>query len=266
MSTAYVNQLQTFYAANGLLVCDFRCQYANACTEAAECALSQGAEAHVGTRYGEDLRVVVVSLDTGGTSDPMDQRRCKIECLYRPDCDTSHMNPHMRGTTKLLKVIYGIESDIDGGNLFELYAMTNAAKCSRRDPGSAKVSSKLYKNCSDYVAPELAWLAPELIVTQGKEAREALDAGQGLSDVHQNILDNWLDNWVAGRSAHPVVRDWLQSLAKEYLMTVCVADNDVPTLKTIHPSVRTGEWQRFVQTALRPVVAMAKHLAQCSAP
>ena len=262
MRTAYVNQLQAFYAANGLLVRDFHCQHAKACAVAAECALNRGSEAHVGTRYGEDLRVVVVSLDTGGTSDPMDRRRSEIECLYCPDCDTSHMNPHMRGTTELLKVIYGIESDTDGGNLLELYAMTNAAKCSRRDPSSAKVSSKLYKNCSDYVPPELTCLAPELIVTQGKEAREALDAGQGLSDVHQNILDNW----VAGWSAHPVVRDWLQSLAKEYLMTVYVPDNDVPTLKTIHPSVPTGEWQRFVRTALRPVVAMAKHLVQCSAP
>ena len=255
--TVYVDQLQAFYAYNRLRVHDFDCQHAQACAEAAGCELNRGSEAHVGARYGEALRVVVVSLDTGGKGEPMDGRRETIEKLYRLDGNTLHMNPHMRGTTKLLKVIYGIESDTDGGNLFELYAMTNAAKCSRGDPNSsAKVPRDLYQNCSDYVAPELTCLAPELIVTQGKEAREALDAGQGLSDAHQKILDDW----VKGLSAAEDVRAWLQSLATEYLMTVYVADKDVPTLKTIHPSVPTGEWQRFVRTGLRPVVAMAKHL------
>ena len=255
------NQLQSFYADNGLLVRDFHCQHALACAEAAGCALYQGSEAHVGTRYGEGLRVVVVSLDTGGEGEPMDGRRTTIEGLYRPDGDTSHMNPHMRGTTELLHAIYGTEPNADGGNLYELYAMTNAAKCSRGGPGSAKVPDELYGNCSGYVVQELACLAPQMIVTQGNEAWRALGVAERLSDEHQGILYAW----VADLSAHVVVADWLGSLAIEYLRTVFVAGEGVPTLKAIHPSARAGQWQRFVRTGLRPVVAMAKHLVRSTA-
>jgi len=154
------NQLQSFYAANGLLVSDFRCQHAAACRRATGCDLHRGSEAHVGCRYGEGLRVVVVSLDTGGKGESLDKRCKTIQSPYRPDGDTSDMNPHMRGTTKLLQTIYGTEPNADGGNLYELSAMTNAAKCSLDRPGTAKVPDKLYGNCSGYVAPELACLAP----------------------------------------------------------------------------------------------------------
>ena len=72
----------------------------------------------------------------------------------------------MKGTTQLPEAIYGTEN----GHLYEQYAMTNAAKCSRAGPGSGKVGHVLYKNCSQFVVPELACLDPDMIVTQGNEA------------------------------------------------------------------------------------------------
>ena len=257
-STKFVNQLQSFYADNGLLVRRFHCQHDNACADAAKCTLSRGAEAHVGTRYGKDLRVAVVSLDTGGTSHSMDRRRSEVEGLH-PD---RPRNAHMRGTRKLLQAIYGSEPKSDSGNLYELYAMTNAAKCSRGGPGSNKVPEKLYQNCSHYVTEELACLAPQMIVTQGNEAWRALRDRKPLSEAHQAVLDHW----IADLSAHTVVHAWLRSLATEYLRTASVADRDVLTLKTIHPSARGGQWQRFARTHLQPVVAMAKHLARSVHP
>ena len=257
-NTKYVNRLQSFYADKGLCIRGFSCQHTNVCAKAAGCALSRGAEAHVGTRYGEGIRVVVVSLDTGGDNDSMDRRRSKIEDLH----PNGGNNAHMRGTTQLLQAIYGTEPNIDSGNLYELYAMTNTAKCSRCGPSSTKVPGALYRNCSEYVAPELACLVPQMIVTQGREAWWALDAPRSLSDAHRTVLDHW----IADLSIHPVVRNWLWSLATEYLMTASVAERDVPILKTTHPSARSGQWQRFARTDLQPVVAMAKHLARSVHP
>ena len=248
-NTKYVNQLQSFYDEKGLLVCAFCCEHAKACKAKAGCPLRQGAEAHVGTRYGKDLRLVVVSLDTGGANDSMDQRRRKVQGLH----PNGAKNAHMKGTTQLLKAIYGP----DNGNLYELYAMTNAAKCSRADPGSAKVPRVLYENCSEFVVPELACLDPQMIVIQGNEAWRALRAGDILSAAHEADLEDWIAHQAAG----VVVRDWLRSLAREYLRTVSVVDCDVPALKTIHPSARAGQWHRFARTALQPVVTMAKHIA-----
>ena len=231
-------------------MCSFCCEHANACKVAAGYLLRQGAEAHVGTRYGKDLRVVVVSLDTGGDNDSMDRRRRVVQGLHPK---VAKKNAHMKGTTELLKAIYGP----DNGNLYELYAMTNAAKCSRAYRGRAKVCRVLYENCSEFVVPELACLDPQMIVTQGNEAWRALRAGDVLSAAHEADLEDWITH----RAASAVVRDWLWSLAREYLRTASVADRDVPTLKTIHPSARAGQWQRFARTALQPVVTMAKHIA-----
>ncbi len=250
----YVDKLKSFYANNGLLTQQFQCQHKSACREAAKCELWRGAEAHVGSRYGECLRVVVVSLDTGGYTPPMEERRSRIEEDIPPG---GHPNPHMRGTTELLKAIYSIEAENDGRNLYELYAMTNAAKCSRKDENSSRqVPWDLFQNCSGYVEPELACLDPQLIVTQGTNARLWPGAQGELSDAHRSALAGW----IADHSAQQVVQDWLWWLQKEYLGTASVSDRDVPVLKSVHPSA-WGQWHRFARTSLQPVVAMAKHLA-----
>ena len=65
--------------------------------------------------------------------------------------------------------------------------------------------------------------------------------------------------WLAELPA--LARDWLDSPAREYLRTVPLDGAEVPVVKTIHPSARAGQWHRFARTGLRPVAAMAKHLA-----
>ena len=268
MSTKkYIERLHTFYGKKGLLVDNFHCQHSKVCGQNAKCGLYRGAEAHVGSRYGENLRVAVVSLDTGGDNPNMDSRRRQIEVEHTLEGS----NPHMKGTTQLLTAIYG-----DCENFhepFKLFAMTNAAKCSRTDKSdSSKVPWPLYKKCMEYVEPELECLSPELIVTQGNEAYWALrdlivpqgknedywnqKSTDALSGTHCQILDSWM-----AEMQPALVRDWLKALANEYLRIVRIGGNDVPMIKSIHPSARAGQWQRFTRIALQPVVAMAKHLA-----
>lgn len=246
---SYEQRLKAFYHCHGLRVDKFQCSHTDQCREKAKCKLSQGAEAHLGKHFGQDLRVVVVSLDTGGTSDAMENRRREIEAVHFKGPE----NPHMKGTKELLEAIFG-----NNENVFELYAMTNAAKCSRGDDSSSdKVPDALYKNCKEYVLPELECLDPQLIVTQGAKAWEALKL-EHPAPVLPAELDNWIDSQAAGSK---VVHGWLKSLAKEYLNMLRIADRDVPIMKTIHPSARQGQWGMFVRTALQPIVAMAKCLA-----
>lgn len=202
-NTDYVDHLQSFYDENALLVSAFDCEHSDACKAAANCLLSQGAEAHVGTRYGEDLRVVVVSLDTGGGNESLEERCRGIEGLH-PNGAT---NAHMKGTTHLLGAIYGTEN----GNLYELYAMTNAAKCSRAGPGSGKVGHVLYKNCSQFVVPELACLDPDMIVTQSNEAWWALRTADHLSGAQETDIEDRIAHQAVGK----IVREWLWSLARK---------------------------------------------------
>ena len=250
---AISTRLADFYGEHRISVCGFRCKHAEACASAAgNSELNRGSEAHVGSNYGQRHRVVVVSLDTGGTSDGLAARRQRVE-------ETAPGNQHMHGTLQLLRAVYGDEA-FDGNeknHLFTLFAMTNAAKCSGGVFGGGQVGWELFRNCREYVMPELECLDPELIVTQGVRAFEAInDHGEGLalSEAHQAVVEQ-----------HTVdlpkeVRGWISALAEEYFRTVAVGRNEVPVMKTVHPSARGGQWQYFTRIALGPVAWLARCL------
>jgi len=54
------------------------------------------------------------------------------------------------------------------------FAHVNSAKCCQNNPGRALADRKLFENCRDFIPEELKILEPEIIVTQGKWAKEAI--------------------------------------------------------------------------------------------
>ena len=243
-------RLAEFYRNERISVCGFHCKYSDACAEAAgNSELCRGSEAHVGSNYGQLRRVVVVSLDTGGTSDGLAVRRQRVE-------ETAPGNPHMHGTLELLRAVYG-DRAFDGNDenyLFTLFAMTNAAKCSGGIFGGGQAGRELFHNCREYVMPELECLDPELIVTQGVRAFEAINDPAKLSEAHKAVVERQT-------AELPMeVRAWVLALAREYFWTVAVGGSDVPVMKTVHPSARGGQWQYFTRIALGPVAWLARRL------
>lgn len=51
---------------------------------------------------------------------------------------------------------------------------------------------RLYNKCREYVKEELECLSPELIVTQGNRAHEALGSPESLSELHRTTLYAWM--------------------------------------------------------------------------
>lgn len=56
------------------------------------------------------------------------------------------------------------------------WAHTNSGKCSQNLPGGHTASAVLFENCKKYIGREIRILDPDIIVTQGQRAREALEA------------------------------------------------------------------------------------------
>ena len=252
---AISERLTDFYGERGIFVCGFRCKHSDSCAEAAENSelkLERGAEAHVGSNYGQRRRVVVVALDTGGTSDCLDKRRERVE-------EQEPGNQHMRGTLRLLEAIYDEASNGSGKHhVFTLFAMTNAAKCSGGIFGTGQVGWNLFNNCREYVMPEIDCLDPELIVTQGVRAYAAIRDSEELtlSKAHQAVVERHAAE--LGKE----VQKWIVALAKEYLRTVDIGGSEVPVMKTVHPSARGGQWQYFTRVALEPVAWLARCLME----
>jgi hypothetical protein len=56
------------------------------------------------------------------------------------------------------------------------WAHTNSGKCSQNKDGHQQASPQLFKNCRKYLGREIRILDPDIIVTQGKPARMAVEA------------------------------------------------------------------------------------------
>lgn len=54
------------------------------------------------------------------------------------------------------------------------FAHTNSAKCKDTGVGTAQAHARIFRNCSPFIPGEVRALAPDLIVTQGKSARESI--------------------------------------------------------------------------------------------
>ena len=243
----YVNKLRTLYDDSKIGVSKssppFACRYLYSCKAAAKPRkLRNGTEAYIGDKYGDPIRLVVVSLDTGGRTEneirednPM--RWENIEKLTFTDA-----NRHMKGTIQTLQHLYGCKPESD---LLPRFAMTNSAKCSGKDNNMSMVPSKLYENCRDHGLAELSVLNPQLVITQGARARDMLD----YCDIDEKkIRENmpsliWKDVDVGS---------WICAQAKEHLKYWKRKNGDQPilVLQCPHPSARQGQWQRFERTML----------------
>ncbi len=247
-SQMYVCKLRELYDSRKIGVSrsriTFDCDHFACCEAVAKAegrSLCKGAEAHVGEKYGDPIRLVVVSLDTGGRErefgEALLKRRKIIQAVtYDEKCT----NQHMKGTIKTLWHLYGCKPESD---LLKRFAMTNSAKCSGKDKSMKSVPDKLYKNCRDHGLAELKELNPELVVTQGAKARDLLE----YREIDEEKIRGYMPS-LTWEDAD--VGSWICTQVKEYLRYWKNENQLVPVLQCPHPSARDGRWQRFERTML----------------
>ena len=247
----YAARLRRLYDGREIGVSNFACCHLRSCRAAAReknRELCLGAEAHVGSKYGTPIRLVVVSLDTGGRprakGKDLAARRSEVQKVI-----SSKTNPHMKGTLQILKQLYGVHEEKREGDILRRFAMINSAKCSGRDANMNTVPNKLYNNCREHGRAELSVLDPQLIITQGALARNMLE----LQDISEEEMWEhvpksrlmWGDADVGG---------WICTQAHEHLKYWPNGEQSVLVLQAPHPSARQGQWQRFERTML-PTIA-----------
>ena len=245
----YVDSLRILYDDRKIGVSKssppFACRYLDSCKAAAKPrSLSKGAEAHIGDKYGNPIRLVVVSLDTGGDKkdeygEDLLKRRKAIQAVTYG----TQTNPHMKGTIETLRYLYGYGCKPDRDcDLLQRFAMINSAKCSGKDKDKSMVPDKLYKNCKDHGLAELKELKPQLVVTQGAKARDLLK----YREIDEKEIRKYVPPSLMWKDED--VGSWICTQVKEYLKYW--KNGDVLVLQCPHPSARQGQWKRFKRTML----------------
>ena len=197
-----IDALRTYMDANVLGPAGFCCASYDACRNSIREGdrFFEGQLSHVGHRYDlqlnqRPLRVVVVGQEyavralgrgskQGGVT--LDERYAMVHDasgLSRYYTDGAHRgrNPHMRGTTSALRVIFGKEPGADWDeefirtpegdhfHIFDAFALINVLLCSAGPEGrSLGRSTKLMRsNCLRHFAASMEILEPTILVLQG---------------------------------------------------------------------------------------------------
>jgi len=248
----FVEKLQRYYRHEKISVIDFDCPNLNKCADDAGGTLNHGAEAHVGTRYGEATRVAVLSLDTGWSSEDIEARTKTVESAR-----IDSTNPHMRGTIRFLTAILHFE--IGESSPIPYITMLNSAKCAINNNGMDKVPDSLHQRCRDFAVGELDILRPALLWLQGSTVRWQTCAGHvyDYPDL-ESAIESFLSRH--SQSAAELVR-WILPIANRYIGIFKCGDWEIPVIITPHPSDRFGRWHLFEQTVMPIVADLAIDLA-----
>lgn len=234
-----IKNLKEFYTNNKLNRDGFNCSNLSNCEAIAKKRKIQykGAQAHVGKLYGEKIKIVVLSLDSGGGHDYIEERTDTIE---RVKYSNSKTNMHMKGTIELLRIFFPNDTD---ENCLKRFSMTNSAKCSAGDSKN-KLPTDIYKNCSYFHKKEIEILGADIIISQGKDAYPSSLKPKKLSDYELQEFYNSLN------IPNQNIMNAIKPTIDKYCKTVELSKSRVLLIHGPHPSARQGQWQLFRDISL----------------
>lgn len=260
-----MERVRAYLGKNVLNGHGFVCAHAAACKASHEGrgVFYEGQLHHIGDHYdvyrdGRPLRVVVVGQECGHGPGHigLDARRQLI--LRRIEDTQSQRNPHMAGTTTILRLLFGREpgSDRDGefldlsGNqvhLFEAFALVNFLLCSaiemeradRRDGGKGRSTPTMRRNCGAHFRSVIDLLEPTILVAEGLGVRR----------------------WIGDAYGWPT---W----NREPVQQVRLGDRPILLLSFAHPAAPGHGWwgrgihSRYLTTTVKPTIERALEFLQ----
>jgi hypothetical protein len=214
-----LSELKAYYSEIGILSTNFHCPYSDQCGSGSN-GLIKGKSAFVGTEYERHSipRTLFVSLDPGSDDSFETPQKRTPEGVREVEehQNWQSFNPllHWYATHKLAYLI-ARESDasivLQDSTLF--FAHTNSAKCCYVKKDHDMSGDVLYRNCRNFLRKEIDILDPDIIISQGQKALDAVASSsseiskqvkyQPVVSIHDRIHVIIVNN-------HPVL--WIQSI------------------------------------------------------
>ncbi len=183
-----IQELKTYYYANGISAFGFRCHFANSCRLFCH-NFVEAKEAYVGSEYEKKYdkkkstlpRILFFSSDPGG-GDPNPQTRT-IEATRHyeeNDCNPESLprNGHWYHTHHLAWIfLKKFDPNLRFKDICPYFAHTNSAKCCEDYNQRRQSAARLFENCRGYIPGEIQILDPDIMITQGAYAKWAIEYG-----------------------------------------------------------------------------------------
>jgi hypothetical protein len=214
-----VAKLKRYVESNLLRDGKFVCEHYKSCRDSRRDGhvFLEGTMGHVGKRFdlrrsGKPLRIVVVGQEAADRRVTLEKRYWQVldqsglGRRYKADSEHKSRNPHMRGVTSALRVIFGkgLGADYEGEwvypengkpfHVFDGFALLNRLMCFAGPDNSSqgRATRTMLNNCGDHLTETLRVLEPTILILQGSAAttwtKTALtsdrDFGPYLSEAH----------------------------------------------------------------------------------
>lgn len=224
------NRLNDYMTANVLTADHFACRFASACKTSHLGAFHEGQLHHVGRYFdllsdGRPFRVMVCGQEYGHPPARvgLDARSKMVVqssghgSRFRAEGGYPARNPHMRGTTSILRLLFGLglgsayqDEFITVGaetvHIFDAFALVNFLLCSATDGTKRGRSTRtMQSNCTGHFRNTVEILKPTFIVCQGKGVRKWMSMAFEFQRVgpELEILNLQQDRSIVLTLAHP---------------------------------------------------------------
>lgn len=176
-------QLYRYYEDNRILSTSFTCPYKEQCRGDSQ-NFTGPKSAFVSTGYENKRdnfpRLLFLSLDSG-SGDKDDSNRLPKAVRWQEEIDRDVLalpkHKHWYRTHELAWYVFKrFHPSIKLEEVKEHFAHANSAKCCMNKPGRKQADRVLFRNCQKYLKGELEILRPDVIVTQGAEAKKAIES------------------------------------------------------------------------------------------
>jgi hypothetical protein len=181
-----ITALERYYRDRGILSTSFTCPHRDECS-AKSVDFTGPKSAFVSTGYerGDLPRLLFISLDSG-SGDKNDEQRLPVAVSKHEEFDRDFgalaRHKHWYRTHELAwYILRAFRPSLKLEEARRYFAHANSAKCCMNKAQRKKADSVLFRNCRHYLRGELEVLNPQIIVTQGSEAKLALVS---LIDAH----------------------------------------------------------------------------------
>jgi predicted transglutaminase-like cysteine proteinase len=208
-------QLTEYYKSKGISAIDFNCPYFRYCSKTSPTTFTTAKEAFVSSGYVKhDLpRIVFISLDSGSAEKDPHLKTLESIRFWEEEKENVLMlprNKHWYRTHELAhKILSNFKSDLQIDEARHYFAHVNSAKCCMNNPQRAQANQILFDNCREFIPGELEILDADIIITQGKWARLALDRAFPEVTASEIISETLPEMKVILINDHPVI--WIET-------------------------------------------------------
>ena len=174
-------ELSDYYHSNGISALDFNCPNFSSCSRNHPTTFTTAKESFVSSGYVSHKlpRLVFVSLDSGSAEADPNLKTLESVRLWeeeKEDVLGLNRNRHWYRTHELAyTILRNFQLKLKLEEAKHYFAHINSAKCCENKPSRAQASQILFDNCRQFIPGELEILGPDIIITQGKRAKYAID-------------------------------------------------------------------------------------------